>query len=333
MRTTVGILAVLFFIAFGGEVFGAADTKSNDTQNPDYLVDGLKYRGEGNCEEAVKSYQMARKFKQFKADWIYNLAVADCLVALKRLDEALDSYTKVIEATTNKTLQAEMYRGRATAYYLKAVSINSVDLKTIDLAKKDLDNAINLGADISDLKRTIGVEMEMKPARTDTEEGKSVITGKPVTIIESPNKMIVGDGEYVLYISGDTIIKDQKSMDISASDIKPGDLIDFSFTMSYLSKTDGMTHLSATIITLHRDVTSKSASADLKESPPLPDVTQMLILSKLNMLTDEIRDLKERLLAATKKPAKPKTKKKSPRKGPAAGKEQPKKTEMQGEIK
>ncbi len=39
---------------------------------------------------------------------------------------------------------------------------------------------------------------------------------------------------------------------MSASDIKPGDLIDVSFTKSYLNKTDGMTHLSAKAITLHR---------------------------------------------------------------------------------
>ena len=179
--------------------------------------------------------------------------------------------------------------------------------------------------------------MEMTPVRTDAAEGKTIITGKPVTIIEGPDKMIVGDGEYVVYLSGNTKIEDQKAMDISVSDIKPGDLIDFSFAMSYLSKTDGMTHLSATAITLHRDVAPKPApaetKADIKEKQPLPDVTQMLILSKLNMLADDIKDLKEKLPAATKKPVKPKTKKKSHKKGPAAGKEQPKKTEMEGEIR
>ncbi len=113
MRAKVVILSLFFIIFSGKAVFGAADTKGCDTQNADYLVDGLMYRGEGNCEEAVKSYQMARQLKQFKEDWIYYLAVADCFAGMKRLDEAIDAYTKVIGGTTNRTLQAEMYRGRA----------------------------------------------------------------------------------------------------------------------------------------------------------------------------------------------------------------------------
>jgi len=164
MRATLGILAVILFIASSVEVFGETDSKQDCIQNSDYLTDGLKYRGEGNCVESVKSYQMARKLKQFREDWIYNLAVADCFLALKRLDEAIDSYSRVIAATANRTLQAEMYRGRAWAYYLKSVNPHGIDLTMVDLAKKDIESASDLGADVSDLKKNIRDNLEMKTA-------------------------------------------------------------------------------------------------------------------------------------------------------------------------
>ena len=333
MRATIGILAVVLFITSGAEVFGEMDSKQDYTQNSDYLVDGLIYRGEGNCGESVKSYQMARKLKQFKEDWIYNLAVADCFVALKRLDDAIDSYTKVIEATANRTLQAEMYRGRARAYYIKAVKPDGIDLTMIALAKKDMERAEDLGADVSDLQRDIRDEMEMKTARTFT-EGKEeiVITAKPVTVIESPDKIIIGNGEYVLYPYRDTIIKDQQGMSISASDVKPGDLIDFSYTMSYRNKADGMPHISAKTITLHRDAAPKPAAVAAVHEK-VQDTIEMLILSKLNMLAVETRDLNEKLQAAAKEPKKPNAKKKAHRKSITTEKKPPKKSELQGEIK
>ncbi len=330
MRATIGILAVIFLIASGAEVFGEMDSNQNCIQSSDYLADGLKYRGEGNCGESVKSYQMARKLKQFKEDWIYNLAVADCFVALKRLDDAIDSYTKVIESTTNRTLQAEMYKGRARAYYLKSVKPDSVDLTMVDLAKQDIESAEGLGADVSDIRRNIRDDTEMKTARTSTEEKKEiVITAKPVTVIESTGKLIIGNGEYVLYPYGDTTIKDQQGTSISATDIKPGDIIDFSYTMSYPNKADGMLHISASTITLHRDVEPKPAAVQEK----VPDTTEMLIFSKLNMLAGEIRDLNEKLQAAAKGPKKPKVKKKARKKSIAKEKKPPKKTQIEGEIK
>ena len=276
---------------------------------------------------------MARKLKQFKEDWIYNLAVADCFVALKRLDDAIDSYTKVIDGTTNRTLHAEMYRGRARAYYIKSVKPDGIDLTTLDLAKKDLESAEDLGADVSELQKNIRDEMEVKTARTVT-EGKEeiVIAAKPVTLIESPGKIIIGNGEYVLYPYGDTIIKDQQGMSISASDIKPGDLIDFSYTMFYRNKADGMPHISAKTITLHRDVAPKpEAGAAVQEK--VPDTIEMLIFSKLNMLAGEIRDLNEKMQAAAKEPQKPKAKKKARRKSIATEKKPPKKSQLEGEIK
>ncbi len=334
MRATICILTVIFFIASGAEVFGNMDSKQNCIQSADYLADGLKYRGEGNCGESVKSYQMARQLKQFKEDWIYNLAVADCLVALKRLDDAIDSYTRVIDGTTNPTLQAEMYRGRARAYYIKSARPDGIDLKIADLAKKDLGSAAALGADVADMQKNMTEEMGMKTVRTAT-GGKEeiVISARPVTVIESPDKMIIGNGEYVIYPYGDTIIKDQQGTSILASDIKPGDLIDFSYTMSYRNKADGMLHITAKTITLHRDVAPKPAAvAAVPEK--VPDTVEMLIFSKLNMLDSEIKDLNEKLQVAAKEPKKPKAKKKARRKSVATEKKTPKKSELQeGEIK
>ncbi len=333
MRATIGILTVILLLVSGIEVFADMDSKQDYNQNSDYLADGLKYRGEGNCGESVKSYQMARKLKQFKEDWIYNLAVADCFVALKRLDDAIDSYTKVIEGTENRILQAQMYKGRARAYYIKAVKPDGIDLKMLDLAKQDIVRAEDLGADVSALKKDIRDEMEIKTAKTFTEgKGEIVITAKPVTVIESPDKIIVGNGEYVLYPYGDTVIKDQQGTSIAVSDIRPGDLIDFSYTMSYRNKADGMLHLSVKTITLHRDVTPKPpAVAAVQEK--VPDTIEMLIFTKLNMLGSEIRDLNEKLQPAAKEPKKPKAKKKTRRKNMATEKKPPKKSQLEGEIK
>ena len=333
MKVKAVVLSFFFLLISGGAVFGAAVGKNCDAQNSDYLVDGLMYRGAGNCGESVKNYEMARKLKQFKEDWIYNLSVADCFVALKRLDDAIDSYTKVIENTSNRSLQAEMYRGRARAYYLKSVKPDGLDLTMVDRAKKDLESAADLGADVSDLRKIIRDEMEIKPARAFT-EGKEeiVVTDKPVTVVESPDKIIIGNGEYVLYPYGDTIIKDQQGMSISASDIKPGDFIDFSYTMSYLNKADGMPHISAKTITLHRDVAPKPAAVAAVQER-VPDTIEMLIFSKLNTLAGEINGLKEEMQAAAKEPPKPKAKKKTRKKNIATEKKPPKKTQLQGEIK
>ncbi len=310
MKKIIAILAVFFFMASGLEVFGATDAQIGGTENARYFVDGLKYRGEGNCEDAVKSYQIAKELKQFKEDWIYYLAVADCFVALKRLDDAIDAYTKVIDSTQNRTLQKEMYKGRAKAYYLKGARPDTLDMKLVDLARKDMDLARSLGADVSDLEKTIAEDIETKPARADAEEGKIVITDKPVSVVEGPGKLVVGDGDYVLYISRDTRINDQKGMAIQASDIKPGDLIDFSFIMSYRNKADGMTNLTAKTITLHRNA---ALNPSVKEERQ-PSSTEMLILSELTTLAAEIRDLKENQAMARKEAEIKTLKKETPKK-------------------
>jgi hypothetical protein len=278
----------------------------------------------------VKSYQIARKLNQFREEWFYNLAVADCLVALNRLDDAIDSYTKVIEATSNRALQAEMYKGRARAYYLKSVRPDGIDPAIAALAKKDIASAEALGANVSDLKKDIRDDTEMKPTKTFAEENKEiVVTAKPVTVIESPGKIIIGSGEYVIYPSVDTTVKDQEGTSISASDIRSGDVVDFSYKLSYLNKADGMTHLSADTITLHRTVAPKPPAVQEKR----PDTIEMLILSKLNMLSEEIKDINEKLQPPSKEPKKPKVKKKVHKKGVATEKKPPKKSQIQGEIK
>lgn len=332
MRTTIGILAMFFMIACAANASGAADAKDRDAHSADYLVDGLKFRAEGDCPEAVKSYRMARKLDQFREDWIYHLAVADCLVALKQLDDAIDSYSKVIDATSNRTLQGEMHRGRAFAYYLKAVTPEAVDPKMLALARKDLDSAMELGVDVSDIRKNMRDDVEFKHEKEGM-KARSLITGQPVTVIESPNRMIIGDGKYMLYISGDTRINDKKGSEIAASDIKPGDLIDFSYTESYLNKADGMIHASAKTITLLREVEAKPEPAEAKATQPAQDAAEMLILSKINMLADEIKELREKQEAAATEPAKPKVKKRPLRKGAAQKKAQHEKTEFEGEIK
>ncbi|MBF0506013.1 MAG: tetratricopeptide repeat protein [Nitrospirae bacterium] len=306
MKASIVILAIFFLTASGIEAFGATDIQAGGAQSSYNFADGIKYRAEGNCEDAVKSYQMARELRQFKEDWIYYLAIADCLVVLKRFDEAIDAYTRVIASTQNRTLQGEMYKGRARTYYLKAASPDNIDIKIVALAKKDVEHAMGLGVDVSDLEKTIRDDTEAKPARVDAEQGKTVITDKPVTIVERSDKLIIGNGEYVVYVSGDTRINDQKGTAIPPSEIKAGDVIDFSYTMSYQNKADSMTHLSASTILLHRDVAPKQAGMEER----LPNSTEMLILSQLTTLSAEINNLRARQQAMGRKEAGTKTIKK-----------------------
>lgn len=308
MKASVLVLTSFLLIISSQTAFG---------ENADYLVDGLIYRGEGNCEESLKSYGMARDLNQFKEDWMYNLAVVDCQLGLKKLDAAIDSYTKIIESTSNLALQAEMYKGRARAYFIKSVNPTGIDARTMALSKNDLDNAAKLGADVSDISKDIKKETEIRRVEND---GKT-ISSKQVIIIEGPGKMVVGDGEYVLYLSPDTKIKDQNGVEVQAADIKPGDMIDFSFNTSYLNKADGMIHMAANTVTLHRAVETKPEAQE-KTQTQQPDTTQMLIISKLDALADEIRELKERLQPAPMEPRKSKVKRKSRKKSAAMDKRQ-----------
>ncbi len=71
----------------------------------------------------------------------------------------------------------------------------------------------------------------------------------------------------------------------------------------------------------------------MTKKPLTPNPVEALILSKLNMLADEIKDLEEKLQAAAKEPAKPKTKKKTRKKNITMENNSRRRNEMQGEIK
>ncbi len=304
-----------------------SETKKSDGA-VNYFVEGIKYRGEGKCEEAVKSYQTARKIKQFKADWEYHLAVADCFVALKRYDAAIDAYTRVIDAAKNKAMQAEMYKGRGRAYYFKAVKADKLDKKYIDLAQKDLQDAKALGADISDVENIMSADMEVKPLDTRATESNQLFSSQQVTIIESQDRIIAGEGEYVMYLSAETVIKDKSGRIIPASEIRPGDSVDFTCLTSYRNRADGMLHCSVQAITLNRDASAKvpTAASGEKNKDDSNAFYIKLINQRLDRIDMDIRELREKQ-EQNKKEAKPVKKakikkKKMKRKRPEVKKQQ-----------
>lgn len=311
---------VIIFGLFLSTAPALSETKKSDGA-VNYFVEGIKYRGEGKCEEAVKSYQTARKLKQFKADWEYHLAVADCFVTLKRYDAAIDAYTRVIDAAKNKAMQAEMYKGRGRAYYFKSVGPNSLDKKYMDLAQKDLQDARALGADISDVEKMMAADMGIKPLDAKSAENNQTFPSQSVTIIESPLKMVTGDGEHVLYLSADTVLKDKSGQIINASEIKPGDTIDFSCIASYRNRADGMLHCSVKTITLNRSASPSGASAADVTGKPQDDADNAfyikLLGQRLDRIDKDIREIKEKQNKTKKEPpssGKIKAKKKKTRK-------------------
>lgn len=299
MNKFSGVLIIFIFAIFADCMAASAETKETKktSETANYFVDGIKYRGEGKCEESIKSYQMARKHKLFKEDWAYHLAVADCYVALKKYDDAIDAYTRVIEGTQNKSLQAEMYKGRGRAYYYKSVGAVNLDRKLIELSKKNLEDAKTLGADISEIEKSMAADMGLKPIDSSSEEEKKAVSSKPVTIVEGQNKMIIGDGEYVIYLSGDTAIKDKNGLMVHPSEIKPGDNIDFTFATSYRSKADGMLHCFVKTVTLKRESTGKVSLADnagkSKEDADLSFYIKM-ISQRLDRIDKDIREMNEK---------------------------------------
>jgi tetratricopeptide (TPR) repeat protein len=131
------------------------------------IDEGFKYRAEGRCDKAIESFKKARRDKQFIEDWAYYYAVADCYTALGKYDDALHSYTRIIESTKNRTLIAEMYKERAKAYYMKASGPRGIDKKLLDLTTKDLDEAKLLGMDISDMEKIIALDKKRKQVIED----------------------------------------------------------------------------------------------------------------------------------------------------------------------
>lgn len=304
----IGIIAVSGLTAYAEDTAGDAPTN--------YFVEGVKYRGEGNCEKAIESYQMARKEKQFKEEWSYYLAVADCFAALKKFDEAIHAYTRVIESTKNRSLQAEMFKGRGKTYYMKASKTGNAGAAFIELAKKDLKEAKALGADVADIEKNIAADLERKPAEVKTEDLSKAVTNQAVVLVEGPDKIVTGDGEYALHLSNETILKDKDGKIITAGDIRPGDVVDFSYSTSYLNRADGMIHAAATIITVHRSVPAKMTTVE-KNKPGFTYESSLAfekLHQKLEQIDKELKEMKAKQAAPKKeaKPAKkPKTKKKA----------------------
>ncbi|MBI3592306.1 MAG: hypothetical protein HY099_02300 [Nitrospirae bacterium] len=324
MRAIIIFLTVLMYAITAQSPAASAKNKEGDGSS--YLIDGIKYRGEGNCEEAIKSYQTARRLKQFKEDWVYHLAVADCYVALRKYDDAIDAYTKVIDSTKNKALQGEMYRGRGKAYYLKSIRTKDIDKKYLDLARKDLYDAKILGVDVSDIEKSMSADMALKPVAAKSGDESNTVISRQVAVLEGPHKIIAGDGEYVVYISGDTLIKDKSGLIIAASEIKPGDNIDFSYITAYRNRADGMLHASAKTVTLNRDA-SKIGLAEVISKPHDAVDTGVLyarILQKLDRIDADLKDMKEKQQPIKKEPPKKsKIKKKPSKKSPETDKKNP----------
>lgn len=325
MSKTLFVFLILIASLILVENIALSETKKPE-DNVNYFIEGLKHRSEGNCEEAIKSYQMARKSKLFKEDWAYHLAVADCYVALRKYDDAIDAYTKVIDSTKNKSLQAEMYKGRGRAYYFKAVRTADIDKKLIEHAGKDLQDAKKLGAEISDIEKNMAEDIAMKPLNDRAVEESKSASHRIVSIIESANKMVAGDGEYVIYLSGDTVIKDKSGLMIPVSEIKSGDIIDFTFVSSYRNRADGMLHCAVNTITLNRSTSGKAAipegAGKIKDDSETAYYIKMMLqrLDRIDGSLKEIIEMEKQNQAKKEiKPVvKPKPKKKKPRKKPAS---------------
>ena len=162
------IMSVIFYLSAASFAAGqSADTPETKTAAPEqpvnYIAEGLKHRAEGRCDKAIDNFKKAKKNNQFSEDWAFYHSTADCYTALKKYDEAINAYTKVIEASKNRVLTAEMYRDRAKAYYLKAVLPHGIDKKVLALASKDLDEAKMLGIDVSAMEKIISGDVKRKP--------------------------------------------------------------------------------------------------------------------------------------------------------------------------
>lgn len=303
----IGIIALSGLVAYAEETAGVAPSN--------YFAEGIKYRGEGNCEKAIESYQLARREKQFKEDWAYYLAVADCYAALKKFDEAIHAYTRVIESTKNRSLQAEMFKGRGKTYYAKASKAGNRGDTFIELARKDLREAKALGADVADIEKNIAADIERKPAEVKTDDLSKAVTDQAVVLVEGSDKIITGDGEYALHLSNETVIKDRDGKIIAAGDIRPGDVIDFSYSTSYLNRADGMIHAAATIITVHRSVPARMKTVEKRKSGFTYEDSLAFerIHQKLEQIDKELKEIKAKQ-AAPKKEVKPAKKTKAKKK-------------------
>lgn len=268
----------------------AKDPAQGDS--PNYLAEGNRYRSNGECEKALESYAKARDLRQFLHDESYFLSVADCYVVLRKYDQAIEAYTRAIEGTRNKALLSEMYRNRGRAYYLKAARGATLDMAYLELARRDLREAAVSGADVADIEKSIVRDLKVKkpsPA-PDSVEHLNTVTGQEVDVIESSRKIVVGGGKYVVHLSRDTRITDKDAHPLTAFDIKPGDVIDFTYANGYRNTADEMMHVSSHTVTLHRSVPLRER-ADIEVDRYEEELRK--IVQKIGELEHAIEELRE----------------------------------------
>ncbi len=167
-KLLIYILSFIFYLSAdsfaAGQPADVSTTKEATAgQTVNYIAEGLKHQAEGQCDKAIENFKKARKNNQFSEDWAFYHSIADCYTVLRKYDEAINAYTKVIEASRNRTLTAEMYRERAKAYYLKASIPQGIDKKLLDLAVRDIEEAKTLGIDASDMEKIIAVDIKRRP--------------------------------------------------------------------------------------------------------------------------------------------------------------------------
>ncbi|MFO0753992.1 MAG: tetratricopeptide repeat protein [Thermodesulfovibrionales bacterium] len=259
---------------------------------PNYLAEGNRYRSNGECEKALENYAKARELRQFLPAESYDLAAAECYIVLKRYDEAVESYTRAIAGTRNRALLSELYRSRGKAYYLKAAQGPALDMAYLALAQRDLKEASASGADVADIEQSIAHDLKVKKplSAPPPDEHRSTVTGKEVAVIESRRKMVVGDGEYTLHLSRTTRITDRDAQPLTVFDVRPGDIVDFTYSNGYRNAADAMMHVSALTVTLHRSVPLQERAegeADRQEEE-LQRMTQ-----RIDDLERAVGDLKE----------------------------------------
>jgi tetratricopeptide (TPR) repeat protein len=306
-----------------------------------YFVEGNRHRSEGNCEKALESYRKARELNQFRFEWSFHQAVADCYIVLKKYDNAVEAYTKVIEAAGNKALVAEMYRDRGKAYYYKAAQGGELDIKYIDLARKDLREAARSGLDVADLEKTIAADEKNRPHKHAPEitGDSATVTDQKVSVIESPGRIITGAGEYALFITRDTDIQDKDSHKITVAEMRTGDMLDFTYTAGYHNSADNMMHVTAGSITLRRSVPPEEIKRNAGNAGWVRQISALEDkIDDLNLTVEELQEELHEQNEIEKKPSPPppapkKSKKKSAAKLPSKQTEGGKASSKTGEKK
>lgn len=330
LQTVTGILLLALMVFCKPSLTSAVEqSKPPDSAAPiNYFMEGNRYRSDGNCEKALENYRKARELRQFGVEWSFYQAVADCYVALGKYDDAIEAYSRVIESARNKALLAEMYSDRGKTYYLKASRGNELDMRHLVLALKDLKEASYNGADIADLEKAITDDEKRKPAKTIPvmTGDKITVTDRKVEVIESSGRIVTGAGDYALYTTRDTVIRDKDSVKVSPAEIRVGDILDFTYANGYYNYAENMLHISPDTITMHRSVPPeelKQNDNDRIKDERIADLEEKLDV--LNLILDEMREeMQEEKEKAHEEPVAPvvqeKTKRRSKSKKHVAGK-------------